>query len=163
MSHRIAISIAAAAMGISCIATDASARGGFGFGGGHAVGPVGGFHMTTSSNFRAGASSFANVAARPSIFRTGVNRTANGSPSKKYRPYSLGFAGGGAGTPALRVGPAGGGAGTPPAGSAAGGGGGVAMGSSYYVPASYSAEPGDTVCGHYPYPPCRKKHTKPTD
>jgi hypothetical protein len=42
MSYRIAISFAAAAIGMSCIASDASARGG-GSGGGHAGGPAMGF------------------------------------------------------------------------------------------------------------------------
>ena len=40
MSHRIAISFAAAVIGMACIATDASARGGGGGGGGKGGGPV---------------------------------------------------------------------------------------------------------------------------
>jgi hypothetical protein len=43
-SYRIAISLAAAAIGLSCIATDASARGG-GFGGGIGGGHMGGMAM----------------------------------------------------------------------------------------------------------------------
>src|SRR5262249_59842483 len=41
MSYRIAISFAAAAIGISCIATDASAKGGGGGGGGRSSGGTG--------------------------------------------------------------------------------------------------------------------------
>ena len=73
MSYQIAVSLAAAAIGISCIATDASARGGpVGFGGGgfHGVGPVG---------FGGGA------------------RTAGGLPVARIKPYAVGF-GAGAGT-----------------------------------------------------------------
>ena len=70
MSHQIAISLAAAAIGISCIATDASARGGPGGGGFHGSGPVG---------FGGGA------------------RTAGGLPVARIKPYAVGF-GAGAGT-----------------------------------------------------------------
>jgi len=69
MPHQIAISLAAAAIGISCIATDASARGGPGGGGFHGFGPVG---------FGGGA------------------RTA-GLPVARRHPYAVGF-GAGAGT-----------------------------------------------------------------
>jgi hypothetical protein len=144
MSHRIAISLAAAAIGISCIATDASARGfglgghGFGFsGGGHTSAMVGGLRMNKASSFRTGMNSLANV------------------PDHTIKPRSVGLAGGGAGTP-----PAAGGR---VAGVTGSGGGSIPSGSSYYVPASYSADPGDTACGRYPYPPCRKKHTKTTE
>jgi hypothetical protein len=86
-SYRIAISLAAAAIGLSCIATDASARGGGfggghmggggfggGIGGGHMGGPMGGMHFggpgIGGRSFAApwhsfGASQFRGFSARP--------------------------------------------------------------------------------------------------
>ncbi len=115
MSHLIAISFAAAAIGISCIATDASARGGGrGGGGGHG-----------------GGGPMAAVSAKT---YNGVNTKASG---KLRRAEGVG--GPNAGSPGAS-------AGTPT-------GGGASMGAAYYAPASYNA---NTVCGRYPYPPCKK-------
>ena len=49
-SYRIAISLAAAAIGLSCIATDASARGGGGHSGGAGGGHMGGMAMGGHNN-----------------------------------------------------------------------------------------------------------------
>src|SRR6266566_3334998 len=127
MSHLIAISFAAAAIGISCIATDASARGGGrGGGGGHG-----------------GGGPMAAVSAKTynGVNTNGVTKSYNSVNTKasgKLR-RAEGVGGPNAGSPGAS-------AGTPT-------GGGASMGAAYYAPASYNA---NTVCGRYPYPPCKK-------
>ena len=137
MSPRVAISLAAAVIGISCIATDASARGGGGGGGG---GGHGGGPMAAASVSKAYNSVNTNAVTRSyKGFPSGglTNTPGNG---QKIIPRTLG-----AGGP---TGPAG-----SPGGTGATGGG-AAMGAGYYyAPASYNA---NTACGRYPYPPCNK-------
>jgi hypothetical protein len=172
MSYRIAISsFAAVAIGMSCIATDASARGGGGgrgFGGGFGEGG-GGRSGGTAPGVRssitgptAGGGYFAasGVRAVPSI--TGVRGAVGGggrfaSPGVRVMPRIIGVGGptGGGSIPGGNwktesatgvLGPMGGGA----AGAA---GGGVAAGARYYAPASYDS---NAACGRYPYPPCNR-------
>jgi hypothetical protein len=109
MSHRIAISLAAAAIGISCIATDASARGG------KSGGPTGGPSFTPSGGS-------ASKAPTSGVFTSGSNKPMYGPPSGSNKPI---------------YGPPGGVSQTlpPPGGPAAGG----APGARYYAPASYNS------------------------
>jgi hypothetical protein len=154
MSYRIAISsFAAVAIGMSCIATDASARGGGGgrgFGGGFGEGG-GGRSGGTAPGVRssitgptAGGGYFAASGVRSIPRITGVGGPAGGSGK---------FA-----APGVRRMQRITGVGGPTAGGAAGAtGGGVAAGALYYAPASYDS---NAACGRYPYPPCNKVPTR---
>jgi hypothetical protein len=139
MSYRIAISFAAAAIGISCIANDASARGGGGGGGRGGGAPMGGVSMMRSYNLT-------SVPNNASTVRAGVTRgLANKASNQPVRnQITL--------RPGPNPGPSGGGA-----ASGTGGGGGAATGASY-VPTSYSGNA--IACGRYPYPPCKKVRTQ---
>jgi hypothetical protein len=147
MSYRIAISFAAAAIGISCIATDASARGGGGGGGRGGGAPMGGVSMMRSYNL-------ASVPNNASTVRTGVTRSLANKASNQPVRNQITL------RPGPNPGPSGGGAANATGGgavSATGGGGGAAMEASY-VPTSYSGNA--TACGRYPYPPCKKVRTQ---
>jgi hypothetical protein len=172
MYHRIVISsFAAVAIGMSCIATDASARGGGGgrgFGGGFGEGGggrSGGTAPGVRSNITgptAGGGYFvaSGVRAVPSI--TGVRGAVGGggrfaAPGVRVMPRIIGVGGptGGGSIPGGNwktesatgvLGPTGGGA-------ADAAGGGVAAGARYYAPASYDS---NAACGRYPYPPCNR-------
>ena len=132
-SYRIAISLAAAAIGLSCIATDASARGG-GFGGGIGGGHMGGMAMgghMGGMNFGApgiGGRSF----AAPGFNRGFYGGAGGGRPGSPPRRPVQKFAPMGPGAPGVSAMQA-----APP----------------YAVPSSYSRP----VCGYYPYPPCRRQ------
>jgi len=154
MSYRIAISFfAAAAVGMSCIATDASA--GSGGGGGRSGGTAPGVRSSITGP-TGGFGKFAapGVSSIPRI--TGVgDRTGRGAAG------ALG--GGAAGAP--RVMPNIIGVGGPTGGP----GGGAAAGARYYAPASYDSNavcgpypypPCNAACGRYPYPPCNKLRTR---
>jgi hypothetical protein len=169
MSRQIAISFAVAAIGISCIATDASARGGGGGGrgGGGPMAAVSGKtynSMNTSAVTRSYNS--VNTNAVPRAYK-GVNtnaviksyNTLNTKPQGKFRrAEGVGGPTGNpnAGNPGTVTsiprtfgagGPTGGGTASPT-------GGGAAAGARYYAPTSY--DDSSTVCGRYPYPPCKK-------
>jgi hypothetical protein len=169
MSNRIAISFAAIAIGMSCIATDAVA-GSRGWGG-----PMGPPSVGRASFGPTGA----GAVYRPSPRVYGSSGALAGG---RVVPPSVGGASGGAG------GPTGGGAseGRPPAvpmvlgptgGGAAGfTGGGASAGARYYAPAFYDSnaaydvnaaydsnaayEDNALACGRYPYPPCKKVRTR---
>jgi hypothetical protein len=117
--YRSAISFAAAAIGISCIASDALARGG---GPAHGGAPV---SVGSSSVMKSySPATLANKAYFPSRFgKTYRLDTTSGAPTG-------GGMGGGAalGAPGTAAGP-------------------------YYAPTSYIGNP--TMCGRYPYPPCK--------
>jgi hypothetical protein len=136
MSSQIGICLAAAAIGISCIAPDAAAGGGGG--GAHgAGGPMAAASVSkayNSMNTNAVSQSYKSVNTN---FPSGgyTNTLGNG---RQIMPRTVG-AGGPTGTPS------GGGGGAP--------GGSAAAGAAYYAPASYSS---NTACGRYPYPPCKK-------
>ena len=142
MRYRIAISsVAAAAIGMSCIATDASA--GSGGGGGRSGGTAPGVRSSITGP-TGGFGKFAapGVSLRPRI--TGVgDRTSRGAAG------ALG--GGAAGAPCVMPNIIGVG------GPTGGPGGGAAAGPRYYAPASYDS---NAVCGRYPYPPCNKLRTR---
>jgi hypothetical protein len=131
MYHRTVISsFAAVAIGMSCVATDASARGGGGGGVGGRSGvvtaPAPGIHssITGGSYFAAsGVRLMPRVAPMSGGFIQGGN-------SKYYRQV-LG----------------------PGTGDGAAGAAGGAAGARYYAPASYNSNAA-YACGHYPYPPC---------
>jgi hypothetical protein len=139
MSYQIAICLAATAIGISCIAPDASARGGGG--GGHGVGgPMAVASVSKSYN------SVNTNGVTKSYKSVNTNFPSGGSTNtlgngQKIIPRTLG---------------AGGPTGTPSGGGVASSGGG-AGGAAYYAPASYSS---NTACGRYPYPPCKKVPTR---
>jgi hypothetical protein len=129
MYHRIVISsFAAVAIGMSCIATDASARGGGGGFGGGGGGRSGGTALgvrssTTGPTAGGGYFAASGVRAMPSI--TGVRSAVGGGGRFAHRIAGVG-------------GPT--------------GDGGVA-GARYYSPASYDS---NAACGRYPYPPCNR-------
>jgi hypothetical protein len=130
MSYRIAISFAAAAIGISCIANDASARGGGGGGhGGH--GPM----AAVSGKSYNSVKSYNTVNTKPK----GKFRRAEGVGGPTGNPN--------AGNPGTVT--------SIPRTVGVGGptGGGASMGAAYYAPASYDA---NFACGRYPYPPCKR-------
>ena len=153
MYHRTVISsFAAVAIGMSCMTTDASARGGGGGGVGGRSGVVTAPAPGVRSNITgpaAGGGYFAasGVRATPNI--TGVRGTVVGggriaASGVRAMPRITGVGGQ---TPDFTTGVLG-----PPGGSAAGAaGGGVAAGARYYAPASYNS---NAACGRYPYPPC---------
>jgi hypothetical protein len=137
MSHRIAISFAAAIIGMACIATDASARGGGGGGGGGGKGggPVTG--VTAIKSYGPASPSFKGAGPV-----TGVTAIKSyGSPSSTP-PSSIQM---GVGVPVP--------AGATAVGTTGATGGGTAAGARYYAPASYNS---NVACGRYPYPPCKK-------
>lgn len=140
MSYRIVItSFAAVAIGMSCLATDASAGGG---GGGHGGGGGGGGRSAvTAPGFRSsmtgpgsGGAYFAASGVRPTPHFTvrgpAVSAGKLGRGKKPYRIIGVG----------------------PESGAAGAAGGGVAAG--YYAPAA--AYDGNAACGRYPYPPCNR-------
>jgi hypothetical protein len=98
MSYRTAISIAAAAIGISCIATDASARGGGGGGGGHGGAGPASFHVsppaTTSSSGHFTMERVGGVGApggggtSSSAGAGGTNGTGAAAGTRYYAPVS---------------------------------------------------------------------------
>jgi hypothetical protein len=159
MSYRIVISsFAAVAIGMSCIATDASARGGGGGGGGFRGG---GSAAIGGGGFRSGVTGptgGGGYFAAPGVRRipriTGVG-PAPSNPRHFHRLTGVGdpTAGGAAGDRGLIAG-----VGGPTGGGAAGAtGGGVAAGALYYAPASYDS---NAACGRYPYPPCNRVPTR---
>jgi hypothetical protein len=132
MSYRIAISFAAAAIGISCIATDALARGG------KSGGPTGGPSFTSSGVSASKASSGSGgFASGSQTTKGGSQTTKGGSQTTKPIYYPGGL------SPTL----------PPPGGPAAG----AAGRARYYAPASYDST---AACGRYPYPPCKKAPTR---
>jgi hypothetical protein len=137
MSYRIVISsFAAVAIGMSCIATDASARGGGG-GGGRSGGTAPGVRSSITGP-TGGFGKFAAPGVRSIPRITGVgDRTGRGAAG------ALG--GGAAGAPGFKQAIIGVG------GPTGGPGGGAAAGARYYAPASYDS---NAACGRYPYPPC---------
>jgi hypothetical protein len=141
MSYRIVISsLAAVAIGVSCIATDASARGGGGGGGGRSGGTAPGVRSSiTRPTGGGGYIAAPGVRSIPSITSEG-GPTGGGDKSgggrRNHRASVFGPTGGGA---------------------AGGTGGGVAAGALYYAPASYYS---NAACGRYPYPPCNKVPTR---
>jgi hypothetical protein len=158
MSYRIVISsFAAVAIGVSCIATDASARGGGGGGGGGGsrlggtapgvrssiTGPTGGAGYFAAPGVRSsitgpagGGGYFAASGVRSIPRTTGVGGPAGGG-GKFFRITGVG--------------------GPTVTGAAGATGGGVAAGALYYAPASYDS---NAACGRYPYPPCNKVPTR---
>jgi hypothetical protein len=144
MSYRIVISsFTAVSIFMSCIATDASARGGGGGFGGGSGGGGGGRSGGTAPGVRssltgptAGGGYFAasGVRVMPRIIGVGGPTGGGSIPGGNWKPESA--------TGVL--GPTGGGA----AGAASGGG---AAGARYYAPASFDS---NAACGRYPYPPC---------
>jgi hypothetical protein len=180
VSYRIVISsFAAVAIGMSCLATDASARGGGGGGGGGWGGGGGGRSGGTALGLRSsitgpagGGAYFAAPGSRSSITGPAGGRGYFAASGVRRRPPIAitgvgGPTAGGHWTPYIAtgvLGPTGGGAtgvmpriigvGDPTAGGAAGvPGGSVAAGALYYAPASYDSH---AACGRYPYPPCKK-------
>jgi hypothetical protein len=166
MSYRIVMSsFAAVAIGMSCMATDASARGGGGGGGrsgGPAPGVMGG--LTGGAGARYYGPAF-NKSAVPTVRWIGSTGSFSGATmgggggNWKWRRYTVGDPpkGGETGTfgatpgssasptSAINAGdPTGGGATAVPGGS-------VAAGVGFYAPASYDS---NAACGRYPYPPC---------
>ena len=128
MSHRIAISFAAAVIGMACIATDASARGGGGGGGGgKGGGPVRG--VTAIKSYGPASPSFKGPVRGVTAIESYGRASSSSTP--------LGTIQSGVGVPV-------------PAGAT---GGGAAAGARYYAPASYNS---NVACGRYPYPPCNK-------
>ena len=146
MSYRIVItSFAAVAIGMSCLATDASAGGGGGGGGGHGGGGGGGTPGFRSSitGPGSGGAYFAASGVRPTPQFTvrgpaasagkyaGAVRPRLGRGKKPFRIIGVG----------------------PQSGAADAAGGGVAAGALYYAPAAYDR---NAACGRYPYPPCNR-------
>jgi len=130
MSHRIAISFAAAVIGMACIATDASARGGGG--GGKGGGPVRG--VTAIKSYGPASPSFKGGASVRGV-----------TAIKSYGPTGPGYVYRGVSVPVP--------AGATAVGTTGGTGGGAAAGARYYAPASYNS---NAACGRYPYPPCKR-------
>jgi hypothetical protein len=183
MSNRIAISFAAIAIGMSCIATDALA-GSRGWGGpmrppsvGRAsFGPIGAGAVYRPSP-RLGAIGSSGALAGGRVLRPpSVGGAIGPTPQKHVQGAS-----GGPHHPVPYVtgagGPTGGGAaGFTGSGAAGFTGGGAAAGARYYAPALYdsnaaydvnaayesnAADEGNAVaCGRYPYPPCKKVRTR---
>ena len=177
MFHRIVISsLAVVAIGMSCIATGASARGGGGGGGGfggssggggsggggggRSAGTPPGVRSSITGPTAGGYLAASGVRAMPSI--TGVRGAVGvggriSASGVRVMPRITGVGsptgvgsipGGNWKTESATgvLGPTGGGA----AGAA---GGGVAAGARYYAPASYDS---NAACGRYPYPPCNR-------
>jgi hypothetical protein len=130
MSYRITVSVAAAAIGISCIATEASSAPLWGIG-------------------RGGGTPVRSVSATRSFRPAGLTSKAGSfSPARltlkpKLEKMVLGPNGRGTNT----LGPGG-----------TTGGGAAGGGSYYYAPVSYDSNA--TACGRYPYPPCKKERTR---
>jgi hypothetical protein len=177
MSRQIAISFAVAAIGISFIATDASARGGGrgGHGGGGPMAAVSGKtynNMNTSAGTRTYSGMNTNAATRA---YSGVNtKSYNGvntnaviksyntlnTPKGKFRRAEgvggpTGSTGSTGGTGSTRIQSTSGVGGPTGGGTASLTGGGAGAGARYYAPASYDPN-SNTVCGRYPFPPCKK-------
>jgi hypothetical protein len=178
MSYRIVMSsFAAIAIGLSCMATDASARGGGGGGGGggsggggKSGGPASGvIARPTGGGAAATAHYYGPVfikSAAPNVRWIGSTGSfpggtvGGGGKGKFYRatvgdPPSIkggdtgtfGATPGSSGSPTSGIN-----AGDPAGGGATGvPGGSVAAGAGFYAPASYNS---NAACGRYPYPPC---------
>jgi hypothetical protein len=139
MYHQTVI-CAAVAIGMSCIASDASARGG---GGGQSGGGGGGGGKSVvtapapgvRSNITRPSGRFAATGVRVMPRIIGVGGPTGGGSVPMRPEIATGV-----------LGPTGGGA----AGAV---GGGAAAGARYYAPASYYSS-NAAACGHYPYPPC---------
>jgi hypothetical protein len=134
MYHQTVI-CAAVAIGMSCIATDASARGG----GGGQSGGGGGKSVVTApapgvrSNITGPSGRFAATGVRVMPRVIGVGGPTGGGSVPMRPEIATGVLG-------------------PTVGGAAGAvGGGAAAGARYYAPASYVS---NAACGRYPYPPC---------
>ena len=158
MSYRIVISsLAAVAIGVSCIATDASARGGGGGGGGRSGGTAPGVRSSiTRPTGGGGYIAAPGVRSIPSI--TGVGGPAGRGAAVAPAVGVAVDPGGGAAPQGYGWIPSMTGVGGPTGGGAAGApGGGVAAGARYYAPASYDS---NAACGRYPYPPCNKVRTR---
>jgi hypothetical protein len=129
-------SFAAVAIGMSCIATDASARGGGGGGGGGKSG-VTAPAQGVRSNITGPSGRFAATGVRVMPRIIGVGAPTGGGSVPMRPEIATGV-----------LGPTGGGA----AGAVGGGG---AAGARYYTPASYYSS-NAAACGRYPYPPCNR-------
>jgi hypothetical protein len=137
MSHQISIFFAAAIIGISCIVTDASARGGGG--GGHGGGgPMAGKTYNSMTT---------NAVMKPynGVNTNAVIKSYNSVSTKAGKRRRAEGVGGGPGRPGATAGNS--------TGSGTAGATGATMGAAYYAPPSYNA---NTVCGRYPYPSCKK-------
>ena len=162
MYHRTVISsFAAVAIGMSCMTTDASARGGGGGGGsagggGKSVTVPGARSNITGPTAGGGYFAASGIRATPSV--TGV-RGAVGSGGRlaagvRVMPRIIGVGGPTAiNSVPMRPEIATGVLGPTGVGAAGAAGGSVAAGARYYTPASYDS---NAACGRYPYPPCNR-------
>jgi hypothetical protein len=139
MSYRVVISsFAAVAIGMSCIATDASARGGGGGGGGRSGGTAPSVRSSITAPTGAGAH-FAAPGGRSSMTGPASGGARFGASGVRVIPRITGVGG-------------------PTTGGAAGvPGGSVPAGALYYAPVSYDSH---AACGRYPYPPCNRVPTR---